>query len=82
MLKLSDDGLYDADNNATKLHAQFIYVKNYCTDDKIKQWKKDKVSMLNRWTEYLTILKRMIANMQKLRKLLNIFFVCQGRLHR
>lgn len=51
MLKLKADGLYDADNNAAKLHQQFIYVKNYCTADKIQQWKKDKVPTAQRWTE-------------------------------
>lgn len=59
MLKLKADRLYDADNNAAKLHEQFIYVKKYCTDDKIQQWKKDKFSTVKRWIE---IFKHFDAN--------------------
>lgn len=51
MGKLSSNKLYDADENAARLHAQFIYVKIYCTIDKIKQWKDANVSIANRWTE-------------------------------
>lgn len=51
MMKLREDGLYDADKNAGKLHDQFTYVKIYCTDDKIKQWKTDQVTTTGRWTE-------------------------------
>ena len=51
MLKLKSLNLYDADANAVKIHNQYGYIKNYCTDDKIEQWKNDEIPMLKRWVE-------------------------------
>lgn len=48
---LSENNLYDAFGNATKLHTQFCYIKNYCAEDKIKKWNDDKASTVNRWVE-------------------------------
>lgn len=37
--------------NACELHDQFGYVKTYCTDDKIKQWRETKTTVTSRWVE-------------------------------
>lgn len=51
MMKLNEQKLYDAEENATKLHMQFAFVKNYCTEAKIKQWRDGGVSTVVRWVE-------------------------------
>lgn len=51
MTTLKDLNLYDANENAAKLHGQYRYIMNYCTDDKIKKWRESKVSIQNRWVE-------------------------------
>lgn len=49
--KLSNQKLYDDVKNSTKLHMQFGYIKNYCSNEKICQWNNDNVSTVNRWVE-------------------------------
>lgn len=51
MTTLEDLNLYDANENAAKLHCQYRYIRNYCTDDKIEMWKNNKVPIQNRWVE-------------------------------
>lgn len=51
MTRLSEKKLYDAEVNACELHKQFGYVKNYCTEDKIKQWRETKTTVTSRWVE-------------------------------
>lgn len=51
MTKLKVLNLHDANENAAKLHGQYWYIKNYCTDDKIKKWRNDNVSIRNHWVE-------------------------------
>lgn len=53
--ELSDVELFDAEN-ASKLHTQFTFVKNYCTTDKISKWKEDKASVESRWVEIFRFL--------------------------
>lgn len=51
MKRLSDQNLYDAQANAVALHKQFGYVKNYCTEEKIVEWREKSVSVVARWLE-------------------------------
>lgn len=51
MNKLDRHNLYDSNEHASNLHIQFGHVRNYCTVDKIKQWKDAKVSAADRWVE-------------------------------
>lgn len=51
MMRLSDQKLYDADKNAITLHKQYGYVKNYCTEQKIAEWREKKVSLVDRWLD-------------------------------
>lgn len=55
MDELIDAKLFDAAHSG-KLHAQFTFVKNYCTTDKISKWKEDKASVENRWIEVFKFL--------------------------
>lgn len=57
MHNLEGKKLYDAEENAVKLHRQFGYVKNYCSDSKIKQWMEEKASIPKRWVEIFNHLK-------------------------
>lgn len=58
MQKLEKKKLYDAKENAVKLHRQFGFVKNYCSESKMKQWNDAKVSIPNRWVELFRHLER------------------------
>lgn len=78
MLKLQDDKLYDADKNATKLHTQFRYVKNYCTDEKIAQWKKDHVSTANRWVEIFKHLDKNDCEYTEMAKIIEYILCLPG----
>lgn len=49
--------MYDAKANAAYLHRQFGHVKNYCSDDKIKQWINEKIPIAQRWVEAFKHLK-------------------------
>lgn len=51
MNRLSDQKLYDAQTNATTLYKQLGYVKNYCTEQKIAEWREKSVSVVDRWLE-------------------------------
>lgn len=51
MNRLSDQKLYDAQKNAIPLHKQFGYVQNYCTEEKIGEWREKSVSVADRWVE-------------------------------
>lgn len=51
MNTLSEYNLYNANENAVNLHTQFRYIKNYCTSDKIMQWREGNVSIVDRWVE-------------------------------
>lgn len=50
MMNLSKHKLYDTEN-AAQLHTEFSYVKNYCGQQKLEQWRTDKVSVAMRWVE-------------------------------
>lgn len=78
MAKLNDLDLYDANENATKLHGQFRYVKNYCTDDKIKQWRNDKVSIPNRWVEVFSHLQAENCEHNEIAKLIEYILCLPG----
>lgn len=54
MNKLNELQLYDAIENSAKLHKEFGYVKNYCSDAKIGQWNIEKVPISKRWVEIFT----------------------------
>lgn len=58
MIKLDTKKLYDAKENAVKLHRQFGYVKTYCSESKIKQWNDEKIPITNRWVEIFSHLER------------------------
>lgn len=58
MNRLSDQKLYDAHKNASAMHKQYGYVKNYCTEQKIAEWREKNISIVSRWVEifnHLTI---------------------------
>lgn len=48
---LAEKKMYDAENNAANLHTQFGYVKNYCSAEKIQQWRQRSISFTDRWIE-------------------------------
>lgn len=51
MSRLNEQKLYNAQENAVNLHTQFSFVKNYCTEAKITQWRCEKVAIVSRWVE-------------------------------
>lgn len=51
MIFLQAKNIYDAEKNATALHTQFGYVKNYCSREKIQDWHQKKVPVADRWVE-------------------------------
>lgn len=57
MNKLNDSKLYAANKNSAKLHKEFGYVKNFCSEAKIKKWKDENVTISKRWVEIFTHLE-------------------------
>lgn len=49
--------LYDRKENSAQLHEEFGYVKSFCTETKIAQWRNEKVSMPKRWVEIVSHLQ-------------------------
>lgn len=78
MNKLSEFDLYDANENAPNLHTQFRYVKNYCTSDKIKQWKDGNVSIANRWVELFNHLNKVDCEYKEIATLVEYILCLPG----
>lgn len=52
MLKVSErDENFDLDENSPKVFTQYGFVKTYCTDEKLQEWKSNKVPTEMRWVE-------------------------------
>lgn len=51
MTALHAKKIYDAEKNASNLHTQFGFVKNYCSSQKIMEWNEKKIPMADRWVE-------------------------------
>lgn len=78
MKTLNNLRLYDANENATKLHGQFRYVKNYCTDDKIRKWRNDNTSITNRWVEVFNHLQAENCEYYEIAKLIEYILCLPG----
>lgn len=78
MSKLSEHKLYDADENAGKLHTQFGYIKNYCTEDKIKQWRDGNISAVNRWKEMFNHLSVECCEYREIAKMVEYILCLPG----
>lgn len=48
---IGDLGSFDVSANSSAIFEQFGYVKNYCSNDKLKEWRTNKVKTDMRWVE-------------------------------
>lgn len=78
MQKLDTLNLYDAAENSTKLHKEFGYVKNYCSETKIKQWKDDKVPIPKRWVEIFSHLETETCEYKEMAKMVEYILCLPG----
>lgn len=60
MVKLNSIGVYEfSDDNEAKLHNQSGVLIEYCTEDRIMEWRAENTSIVDRWVE---IFKHMFKN--------------------
>lgn len=78
MQKLDAQKLYDANENAMKLHKELGYVKNYCSESKIKQWKDGKVTTTNRWVEVFSHLDAESCDYKEFAKIIEYILCMPG----
>lgn len=55
---IEDNTSFDVATHSSAVFQQLGYIKKYVSDDKIAQWKKDKVSTEARWVEVFNHLNR------------------------
>lgn len=79
MNRLSDQKLYDAQTNATTLYKQLGYVKNYCTEQKIAEWREID-GVIDGWKVSI-ICSIKVANIKKSPEWLNMLCACRQHLH-
>lgn len=78
MNKLNDLKLYDANENSTNLHKEFGYVKNYCSDAKIKKWKDENVPISKRWVGIFTHLNTENCNYKEMAAIVEYILCLPG----
>lgn len=78
MLKLEELNLYNAKENACKLHTQFGFVESYCPEDKIKIWRDDKMPIANRWVEVFGHLHNKNCEYTEIAKIIEYIFCLPG----
>lgn len=78
MRSLEENNLYNADEKAVHLHAQFRYVKEYCTSDKIKQWREEKITVVSRWVEVFTHLDKVECQFQEMSTIVEYILALPG----
>lgn len=78
MSQLNEKQLYDANENSAQLHKEFCYVKNYCSDSKIKQWIEKKVSMTERWVEIFKHLDDQSCDYKEMAKIIEYILCLPG----
>lgn len=78
MGKLNDLKLYDANENSTNLHKEFGYVKNYCSDAKIKKWKDENIPISKRWVEIFTHLDTQNCNYEEMAAIVEYILCLPG----
>lgn len=78
MKTLNDRKLFDAEENAAKLHIQYGFIKNYCTEAKIKEWRDGNVSTVNRWVEVFKHLNVQDCEYKEMAKLLEYVLCLPG----
>lgn len=49
---------FDLERNSSKVFDQFGYIKNYCTEEKLSEWRKKKMETEDRWVEIFQHLER------------------------
>lgn len=64
MNNLAEKNLFDAENKASKLHTQFL--KNYCIEQRIVDWRTEKKSVEARWVEIFSFMEAESCECQEL----------------
>lgn len=59
MEKVAEKTSFDVYANSSRVFEEFGYIKNYCTDEKLAEWKSENLSTDKRWVE---IFQHMDAN--------------------
>lgn len=72
MQTLDTLNFYDAAENSTKLDKEFRYVKNYCSETKIKRWNDANVPIPKRWIEIFRYLENEICEYKQMAKMVEI----------
>lgn len=75
MIQFDEQSLYNANENSVQLHTEFCYLKNYCSESKIKQWKDQKVSITKRWVEIFKHLDNQSCDYKEIAKIVE-FILC------
>lgn len=78
MSQLNEKSLYDANKNSAQLHKEFCYVKNYCSDNKIKQWNEQKLSITERWVEIFKHLDAQSCDYKEMAKIIEYVLCLPG----
>lgn len=78
MTKLNERKLYDAEESAAKLHMQFGFVKNYCTEVKIKEWRDGNIATAARWVDIFKHLIRVGCEFKEMAKMVEYVLCLPG----
>lgn len=58
MRKLADLTTFDLEKNSSSVFQQYGFMKNYCTDDKLIEWKDKNLQTEERWVEVFSHMNR------------------------
>lgn len=75
---LSNQSLYDADENASQVHKEFGFVKAYCSEGKIREWNEQKLSVTKRWVEVFQHLDKKGVEYKEIAKIVEYILCLPG----
>lgn len=78
MNKLADKELFDAENKASQLHTQFVFLKNYCIEQRIVKWRTEKTSVVARWVQIFSFMEAESCPCQELSTIVEYILCLPG----